>query len=286
MIRRVAIACTLALAVAGPAAAATPEEEARIELTTYATLYGLGLGAFAAYELDLNLRPAAWLTAGLAGGALWGTWEAARARDLAPNQAAFISSTATWTMVDTLLVSGLFSTGQGPEPAIWLAFGTGALAAGTAYWLAPDYTTSRGDLSLINSGGLWMPVITGLVLIPMAEEIVDHPFVYLLTTTSLGLIGGALLAEQYQPSREQVLYLDAGLLIGALGGGMVGVIGGLLTESVEFGAYLMLGGMAAGAAIAVSNAGFDGGRAAPAAPASAALRRREPMPVPLWVGTW
>lgn len=285
--RQMRSACLAFIILLGsaPAPAATPAEEARIELTTYAALYGAGLGAFTALELDLNLRPALWLTAGLTTAAIWGTWEAAAARDLQPNQTALITSAAGWTMVETLLVSGVFRTGQGVEKAIWLTFGTGALAAGAAYWAAPGYTTSIGDLSLINSGGLWMPVATTLLLMPVIEEVVDDPFIYLIVTTGLGLGLGALVADAYQPSRTQVLYMDAGLGIGLLGGGMVGLMGAIVTESEEVGAYLALAGMVTGGLIAVQQVGFSGGREA-VEPTTMALRRREPVPLPLWVGVW
>lgn len=276
------------LAPAHPVEAATPAEEARIELTTYAALFGAGLGAFTAYELDLNLRPAIWLSAALTTGAIWGTWEAAAAADLQPNQAALISSTAGWTMVETLMICGLFSTGQGPEKAIWLTFGTGAAAAGISYWLAPGYDTSLGDLSLINSGGLWMPVATTLLMVPAIDAVFDDPFLYVLMTTAAGLGIGGLASTHVQPSREQVLYMDAGLGIGLLGGSMLGVIGTILTDSIEVGALVALGGMIAGGVVAISAAGFDGGAERdPVVQAESAVRaRREPIPVPLWVGTW
>ncbi len=267
-----------------PAHGLTPAEEARIELTTYATIYGAGVGVLAALEFDLNPRPAAWLSAALAGGALWGTWEAAKARDLQPNQAGLISSTAVWTMVDMLLVHAAFDVLDDDE-AIWLTLGGGAAAAGLAFALAPYYETSVGDLSLINSGGIWMPIALTLAAAPAWDTLLDHPFLWILTTQGLGLGAGALLAQRYEPTRQQALYLDAGLGIGLVGGGLLGVIGGVLTDSVEVASLLALGGMVAGGLVAANTAGLDDG--APVAQDAAPLKRRAPPPpVPLWVGVW
>lgn len=274
----------LALALcAAPAHALTPAEEARIELTTYGALFGAGLGLWTALELDLNARPSAWLTAATAGGALWGTWEAARARDLQPNQVGLITAAAGWTMFDTLLLAAALDAFE--EETIWLTFGAGLAAAGLAYAFAPDYETSEGDLSLINSGGLWTPIAATLLAAPALDEIADFPFVWVLATSGVGLGVGALVATRVQPTREQVLYLDAGLAVGALGGGLLGIIGAVLTDSVEVGAALTLAGMVAGGLVAVNAVGFDGGEA-PVAPQAAPLRRAEPVPMTLWAGAW
>lgn len=278
----------LALALAAPLpAAASDAQEARVELTTYATLYGAGLGLWTALELDLNPRPAAWLTAGLAGGALWGTWEAARAADLQPNQTGLIASAAAWSMFDWLLVSIALDADE--DAAVWGTFGVGAAAAGLAYGLAPYYETSTGDLSLINSGGIWMPIALTLAAVPAIDVIADNPTVWVLATSGVGLLGGGLLARQVEPTRAQALYLDAGLGVGLIGGGLLGLMGGVLTDSVEVGALIALGGMVAGGLIAVEVVGLDGaaGAVRPAEPAP--LRRRAPAPptpMPLWVGTW
>ncbi len=279
------LALTLAALLASlPARALTPAEEARIELTTYAALYGAGVGLWSALELDLNARPAAWLTAGLAGGALWGTWEAAQTRDLQPNQTGLITSAAAWTMLDTLLLAAALDVDE--DGAVWMALGAGAVAAGVAYGLAPYYETSVGDLSLINSGGLWTPVALTLLAAPALDEILDYPLAWVLLTSGLGLGAGALVAAQVQPTRTQALYLDAGLAVGTLGGGLVGLIGAVMSDSVEVGALITLAGMVTGGLVAVNLVGLDGAAGAAPVEPQAAPTRAEPTPMPLWVGVW
>ena len=282
-----------ALLLASPAAALTPAEEARVELTTYATLYGAGVGLWAALDFDLKPRPAAWLSAGLAGGALWGTWEAAQAREIQQNQASLISSAAAWAMVDTLLLHATFDV-LDDDDAIWLTLGTGAAAAGLAFAFAPGLESSAGDLSLINSGGIWTPIAMTLLAAPAWDVLIENPFAWLLGSSTIGLGIGALVATQVQPTRAQALYLDAGLGIGLVGGGLLGVIGGVLGDSYELAALIALGGMVAGGWVAADIVGLDGGGPAVQAeqqPARARrtpprARRTPPPAMPLWVGVW
>lgn len=281
-----ALAPVFALGLApATALALTPDEAARIELVTYGTLYGAALGAYTAIELDLGLRPAAWLSAGLAGGALWGTWEAAQARGLDAGQAALIASAGGWAMADVIAVGVL--SGAGDE-TLWLSFGAGALAAGAAFWAAPYYDGGPGDISLVNSGGIWTPIAATILAVtlevdPFVEDLVG----WVLAFNLLGLATGIALATQHDPSREQVLYLDLGLLAGGLGGGLFGVIAAVSSENVAVGGLLTVGGMVAGAAIAVANAGFDGGSGESATGSTArTARSRPPLVLPLWAGAW
>jgi hypothetical protein len=110
-----------------------------------------------------------------------------------------------------------------------------------------------------------------------------HLFRDVLLLNVVGLGTGIALAATLDPSREQVLYLDLGLLAGGVSGALVGVIAGVASESAEVATALSLLGMAAGAWIAVEVAGFDGGADAPRAANAPTLRA---VPVPLWVGTW
>lgn len=270
---------TAALTLAPAAAhALTPDEEARVELVTYAALYGVGLGAWTSAELDLNLRPAAWLSAALAAGAIWGTWEAAEARGLDAGQTALVASAAGWSMLDVLVADLVFSKG---EEAVWLGFAAGALGAGAAFYAAPRYDGGPGDMSLVNSGGIWTPVAGALTLLAFDADFDETTWVTTLLALNLaGLATGAALASRYDPSREQVLYLDLGLLTGGIGGGLLGLMGAVLTDSEAVGFLMAVGGMAAGAAVAVSAAGFDGG-----APTASAARRAA-LIVPLWAGAW
>lgn len=270
------IAAAIALSPA-TAAALTPEEEARVELVTYAALYGAALGGWTAIELDLDVRPAAWIAAGLATGAVFGTWEAAKARGLDPGQAALVASAGGWAMADAITLGVI---GGGDEGAIWIGFGAAAVAAGAAMLAAPAFDGGPGDISLVNSGGIWTP-IAGTILMatldfePFMEDTVE----WILAVNLLGLAGGIALATQLDPSREQVLYLDLGILAGGIGGGLLGLMAAVMSDSVAVGGLLAVGGMAAGAVVAVQAAGFDGG-------GGGTKRSAAPLVMPLWAGSF
>ena len=71
-----------------------------------------------------------------------------------------------------------------------------------------------------------------------------------------------------------------------MGGGLVGIIGGVLTDSIEVAAAFALAGMVAGGLVAVNVVGFDGAKAAPVEPQPTPLHPAEPVPMTLWAGTW
>ena len=75
-----------------------------------------------------------------------------------------------------------------------------------------------------------------------------------------GLTTGALLSGAYHPSRDQVLYMDAGALLGTLTGGLVGAIVAATTNSDQAGTAVAFAGLIGGAALAVSLNGFEGGK--------------------------
>lgn len=288
--RGLVVALILALLAGGAATAATAEDEARIELTTYATIYGAGLGVFTAIELDLNPRPAAWLSAGLAGGALYGTWQLAQAYDVGPDEAALVTSAAAWTMVDTLLLAAALDWYE--SEAIWLMFGAGALAAGGALATAASSDATAGDLALMNSGGLWVP-IGGLIALATLDGLDGDNFAVVTLGLNLaGLAGGLALAKNTAPSRAQALYLDAGVLLGGVSGGLVGIIGGVLSDSAEVFGLITVGGMIAGGVISAQLVGLSGDRTPEVEPGAATLtaapapRRSVTWITPLWSGAW
>jgi len=240
-------------------AAAADEDSPRAELATYGTLYGVGLGLYGSLQLDLNPRPAAWLTAACAGGALYGAIELAGARQMTLAEVRLVGSSMAWAMVDTALVA--FALEHYDDDVGWYLFGAGALVATAAVIAGPRLGLSAGEVSAINSGGLWAPVagvLFGATIHALDLDVLPET---LLLFNLAGLTAGALISGAHHPSRDQVLYMDAGALLGSLGGGLVGVIVGTVVDSFEIGTGLTLAGMIGGAALAVSLNGFDGGKA-------------------------
>lgn len=139
------LAASFALAALLPAVArATEARDARVELVTTSTLFGVGVGLLAAGDLDLNARPAAWLTAAAAGGAMYGAHRLGEDLGLSTADVRFIESTALWSGVDTLLVFGALDQ---PYGALWTSIGAAAAGGGVAVLTRGQVGASEGQLS-------------------------------------------------------------------------------------------------------------------------------------------
>ena len=243
--RATLLAAALVWASCTAAAAATDEDAARAELATYGALYGVGFGLYASVQLDLNPRPAAWLTAASTGGILYGALEVADARHMTLAEARFVGSSGTWAMVDALLLAAaLEANGDGLG---WYIFGAGATAATAALLAGPHLDLSDGRVSAINSGGLWVPIAGTLLGVTLDALELDSLPGMLLFFNLAGLTTGALLSGAYHPSRDQVLYMDAGALLGTLTGGLVGAIVAATTNSEQAGTAVAFAGLFGGA---------------------------------------
>ena len=236
-------------------AQATTDRGARIELVTNATLWGIGLGVYTSVELELKPRPTAWIAAALGGGMLYGSLTLADRLSLTAPNVRFVESAGAWTAVDAILTEFAFDVDDG----LWVptAFAGSVLGAGAALATRNLMHGSEGQISLVNTGGLFTPV--GGLLLGATLHLGDgsHLPRDLLLLNLVGLGTGVALSQKYDPTRNQVLYLDGGMLLGGLCGGLVGGIMAIGVDSWEPITGLGLVGMGLGGWIAISNAGFD-----------------------------
>lgn len=270
-----------ALVYAAPAHAA-PDRDAQVELATYGAVYGLGLGVLTSLETDVRLRPAAWITAATTAGGLFGGLTLVDELDLSVSQVRLTGSIAGWAMADTLLIAAW--AGWFDDGTAWTMMGAGALGAGGGLLLAANgFDPQRGDVALVNSSGLWA-IPAGLLFgFTFHLGSGDHLPRDVLLLSKLGLGAGILLARAFDPTHEQVLYLDLGLLAGGLAGGLLGAIISVYSDRFEPASALTLVGMGLGAWIAIDAVGFDGAR--PTAPATDPMSLRA-VTIPLVGGAW
>ena len=235
----------------------------RIELTTTATLYGVGLGVWSSMEGDLKPRPAAWLTAALGGGMLYGSYKLTDHLQLNTANVRYIEAAGAWTAVNGVLVASMTDTYGSYMVAV--GFGTAAAGAGMALATYPYVGASAGQMSLVNSGGIWGPAAGLLLGITFHLGDGKHLARDLMILNLLGLGGAVALSQRYDPTRDQVLYLDGGLLLGGLCGGLVGTLFAVSVDSYEPATAGVLLGMGVGGLLAIRSNGFDraksGGRA-------------------------
>lgn len=254
--RRPAPRVAFALAMlAAPAMVRAEDRAARIELTTTSTLYGAGLGVWTSLELDLTPRPAAWIAAALGGGMLYGSYTLSGRMDLQTADVRYIETSAGWLALDTMLLEAELDLDKGIVG--WSGFAAGAAGAGAALATLGSVNASTGQISLINTGGLFMPVAGVLTGLTFHLGTGEHAFRDVLVLNLIGLGTGVALTTRYDPTREQVLYLDGGMLAGGLCGGLVGLMGAVLTDTWEVISGTAVVGMGVGGWLAIRSQGFD-----------------------------
>ncbi|MCK6574547.1 hypothetical protein L6V77_25995 [Myxococcota bacterium] len=236
-------------------ASATEDRGARIEFMTASTLYGAGVGTLAALEFDLNPRPAAWIAAGLGGGMLYGSYRLSNDLAFTTANVRYIETAGLWTGVDGALLAAALDVDA--SPVVWTGLGAAAVGAGVAFGTRGGVGASEGQLSLVNSGGVWGPAVGVLTGLTFHLGTGEHLFRDLLVLNLAGLGAGIGLAQVYDPTREQVLYLDGGMLAGGLCGGLVGAMTAVFVDAWEPITGLALVGMGVGGWLVVREYGFD-----------------------------
>jgi hypothetical protein len=200
-----------------------PSRSARAELGAFQTMHGIAVGIEFCVVIKCDSGGAAFgaaLTGGIAG--LFISLNAVD--NLTPGQRALINSGTVWGATNAALI--LIAT----EPSDAETYGLGLLA-GQGIGVATGVVMFRGkptagQVALANSGGQWAGVLTGLTIAALD----DHPdgkqvAIALLVAVDAGLVGGSYIASRKpQVSRAQTLVIDAGGIVGAVGGGSLGVV--------------------------------------------------------------
>ncbi len=262
-----------------PVQALSDSKGAQAELATWSSLYGLSLGFWISAELDASPRPTAWIMASLTGAALYGGWKSAEALELSHGQAHFITSTTLWLTIDSALIMVIADADE--EAAIWSLFGIAALSAVGTSQMAPQLDLNVGQVLLVDSVGLWSSLSGGLLAVLFRLD--EHETV-LSTITLFNLLGlgsAYWLSQRYDPSVEQVQYLNLGAFLGGLGAGLIELMIQVTLEpdmETALPSALLLG-IVGGAWYMVERTGLDKRREAPAG-------ETQELMFPLWQGSF
>jgi hypothetical protein len=153
---------------------------------------------------------------------------------ITPGRATAINSGTAWGAFNGAMILSLSSnlSQAGTMGILALSQFTG-LALGNAGWAV--LRPSAGDVSLVNSGGLW----TMAMALMFVGATVREPAPNLIPWTALiaadvGLVGGGVLARYFPMSRSRVLVIDAGGILGALFGFGVAVLAGSESARTTF----------------------------------------------------
>ncbi len=242
----------LALAAAGRESAAgeSPTANASAELALFQTRHGLALGIEICTLLECD-SPEAFFGLSLAGAGAAAITSLKVVEQVTPGQRALLNSGTVWGAFNALML--LLAAGPDDEKAVALGL-IGGQAAGLATGaMLFRYRPTAGQVALANTGGQWGATLMWLTFVTANAEPSDTELaVSLMLAGDLGLGLGAYLANQ-QPriSRAQTLVIDAGGIVGMVGGGGIGVlIGG------EIGDRAVAGAAAVGAALGLGAAAY------------------------------
>lgn len=192
-----------------------PVPLARAELAIVQTFNGIGVGLSTCGLLPCSgLRP--YVVSSMLGGAAGLGASLYLSRDgITQGHALAINSGSVWGAVHAGLLSLALSTGENATSAMLLVGQLGGTAVGHYAWSA--FGPGAGDVSAMNSGGVWAIVISLLVQSAAQANLSNAAFFgTMLAAADLGLIGGGILASYMPMSRSRTLVIDAGGILGLL----------------------------------------------------------------------
>jgi hypothetical protein len=131
-----------------------------------------------------------------------------------------------------------------------LAIAGSGIGMAAGYLIGHKLNISPGDAALVNTGALWATGAGAL----MAQAIFRSPSSstygwFIFGGTTLGVLGGSLLAWKLELSRGRVAYIDLGGLVGTGMGFALGYVIGVNSggeDNAQVGSRYALGGMALG----------------------------------------
>ena len=201
----------------------TASRGARAELALFQSLHGIALGIEVCIALECDSGQA-FVAVPLAGAAI-GAVASLSLHDLTSGQRALLNSGTAWGAANAglLLIAGN-SDSDGKTIALGLIAGQGAgLVSGAVLFKVHP---TAGQVALANSGGLWAGALTALVYAASGAQLDQHERALgALIAFDAGIAGGAYLASRWPAiSRGQTLVIDAGGIVGAVGGASLGIL--------------------------------------------------------------
>ncbi|WP_342378519.1 tetratricopeptide repeat protein [Myxococcus stipitatus] len=136
-------------------------------------------------------------------------------------QAAAVNSGTVWGL--WFGISSIYGFDMNEERALATAMIGGLAFTGVGALVASTVQPTSGQVSMVNSGGLWTGIVTALFLSSYNDVDTEKMFIAGMAASSAGILGLSFLAQDLPVSRGRILLIDAG-----------GVLGGLLGASTMF----------------------------------------------------
>ncbi len=200
----------------------TASRGAKAELALFQSLHGIALGIEACFVLNCDSGEA-YFGLALAGGAA-GAIIPISLGELTSGERALLNSGTAWGAVNAGLLLAAMSDPDEQTFGLTLIGGQGAgLILGAS--LTALHPTA-GQVGLANSGGEWLGVVSTLTITAAGIHASDRDrALAAMVAVDAGLAGGAYLASRWpRVSRAQTLVIDAGGIVGAVGGAAAAII--------------------------------------------------------------
>ncbi|MEN9796311.1 MAG: hypothetical protein RL653_7 [Pseudomonadota bacterium] len=191
-----------------------PTLVARAEFVVFQTLHGMSIGSelcgiLNGCGLGNTLVPL------LTGGAAAWAALAFSGDGITAGHALAIDSGVLWGAWHGLAFAGISNTFNSGTLGVVVLSQLAGMAAGHFAWAGLGL--SAGDMSLMNSAGIWTAMFTLLATGALGVQgSTPGLFALLLTASDVGLVGGALLTRVLPMSRGRTLVIDAGIILGGL----------------------------------------------------------------------
>lgn len=184
------------------------------ELVAFQTLHGVAQGLLLCAAADCQDARALSL-AGFAGASVAAGLSVLGFRKVTSGQSLAINSGTGWGAWNAIALSILLDPEDGRTVA---GLVSGVTAAGTLGGIAVAVLLDprNGSVSLANSTGIWLGVMTLFISIAAEANFEDTTIPIELAVTNVALLGGAVASQFTDISRGRVLLIDAGGVVGLL----------------------------------------------------------------------
>jgi hypothetical protein len=233
----------------GPEGATTHDRGGRAELVLFSTLYGAYAAGATVMAADVqNGRVIASLLLAGGGAGLGGSLWLTRSGPISSGRANAIDSAALWSGYNGTLLGVIGDANFRFAAGISLASSAAGLT--TAALLTREASPRAGTVAAANSGGIW-GLAAGVFIASTypGEGSLKAVLTTILVTADSGLVLGGWLGEKHAVSRERALLIDAGAVVGILGG--LAVFGIVQPDAKEASGALALAGLGAGLGSAI-----------------------------------
>jgi hypothetical protein len=200
-----------------------PSSGATSELALFQTMHGLAFGVELCVVLECDSGEA-FVGLSLVGGGTGAIVSLKGLEHITSGQRALINSGTAWGTFNAIM--GIIAIEPDEErsvAAMLLAGQSVGIAAGALLFSSRP---SAGQVALANSGGQWGATLAALTLLAASPTVKSREFsLAAIVGADAGIGMGAYLARQWpEVSRAQTLVIDAGGIVGLVGGGGLGIL--------------------------------------------------------------